>query len=233
MKIGILQCDEVPDVGSDQFPDYPEMFKTLLLATKPDLEFCIFRLFKDEFPTDLDVCDAYLFTGSRCSVYDDKHWINKSKQLVRTLYAQQKKVIGICFGHQLIAEALGGKTEKSPNGWGIGVQTWALTEELCLAGKFLKQFSLLTSHQDQVTQLPNNAIRLAGSDFCPNAAFQIDELILCFQGHPEFTTTFSRALMESRRARIGSQQVDIGIDSLSQSNHSTAIAVWMHDFLSA
>ena len=233
MKIGILQCDEVMPVFRPEFPDYPEMFERILLAVNPNLTMEVYRVIDGIHPESIHTCDAYIFTGSRYSVYEDAPWIGAAKQLVQRLHTHGKKMVGICFGHQLIAEALGGKVERSVNGWGIGVHTWTIRRNLGLKTNNDVQLSLLVSHQDQVVQLPEHAELIASSGFCPIAAFQVGNTALCFQGHPEFTPAFSRALMEHRRERIGDANVDAGIASLKQPHMSEAVARWILEFFSA
>ncbi|MCG8382713.1 MAG: GMP synthase [Gammaproteobacteria bacterium] len=232
MKIGILQCDEVMPVFRSEFPDYPEMFERILLDVNPSLTMTVYRVIDGVHPEDIDTCDAYIFTGSRYSVYEDTPWIGAAKVLVQRLYTRGKKMAGICFGHQLIAEALGGKVERSVNGWGIGVHTWTIRRNLGLKTNNDVQLSLLVSHQDQVVQLPEHAELIASSGFCPIAAFQVGNTALCFQGHPEFTPAFSRALMEHRRERIGDANVDAGIASLKQPHMSEPVARWILEFFS-
>ncbi|MCB1757690.1 MAG: type 1 glutamine amidotransferase, partial [Gammaproteobacteria bacterium] len=118
MKIGILQCDHVNELFREQFDDYPEMFINLLSAVAPQLEFEVFSLIDGEFPESLDSCDAWLITGSRHGTYEDLPWIHRLGELIRQLDADKRKVVGICFGHQMIAQALGGESGKSDKGWG-------------------------------------------------------------------------------------------------------------------
>jgi GMP synthase-like glutamine amidotransferase len=120
MKIGILKTDAVRPEWVPTFGEYPDMFERVLKLVDPDLEFEVWDIEEGEFPTTLDGIDGFIITGSKSSVYDDKPWIRSLEALVRELYEARKKVIGICFGHQLIAQALGGLVDKSPKGWGVG-----------------------------------------------------------------------------------------------------------------
>ncbi|WBV66493.1 type 1 glutamine amidotransferase [Legionella pneumophila] len=118
MNLGILLCDKVSEVFVADHGQYPEMFANLLRPADSTLELTVFDAEHGELPTDIHAVDAYLISGSRHGVNDDYPWIRKLEEFVRTLHASQKKLIGICFGHQLIAKALGGKVIKSPKGWG-------------------------------------------------------------------------------------------------------------------
>ena len=95
----------------------------------------------------------------------------------------------------------------------------------------LDYFSVIVSHQDQVAELPSDAERLAASEFCPNAMFQIGKHILTFQGHPEFTKGYSRALLESRKDIIGDLIYELGCASLKIELHSEILAQWIIRFI--
>ena len=118
MKLGILRTDTVRPEWACDFGQYPDMFVTLMGRADPTLEFVTYDVESGQYPEDIDEVDAYLITGSKSSVYDDKPWILPLIEFVKEIAARNKKIIGICFGHQLVAQALGGKTEKSDKGWG-------------------------------------------------------------------------------------------------------------------
>ena len=123
MKLGILKTDAVRPEWVPEFGEYPDMFVALLGQLDPALEFVVYDVEQGEFPDDIDEVDAYLITGSKSSVYDDKPWIAALMDFVRELDRRHKKIVGICFGHELVAQALGGKTEKSSKGWREGLHT--------------------------------------------------------------------------------------------------------------
>src|SRR5262249_13995056 len=125
MRIGILQTGAVRGDLLGEFGDYPTMFRALLANAASDepIEFRDYDVQRGEYPATLDECDAYLITGSRESVYDDLPWLPRLEEFVRMLDADRHPLVGICFGHQLVAQALGGETRKADQGWGVGVQT--------------------------------------------------------------------------------------------------------------
>jgi GMP synthase-like glutamine amidotransferase len=215
----------------DRFEDYPGMFEQLLLAEDSTLELDIFAALDGELPENLEACDAYLITGSRFGVYEDHQWIRDLEALVRNLFAAAKPVIGICFGHQIIAKALGGQVEKSSKGWGVGVHTWKLEARPDWMNHSDEHFSMLVSHQDQVHALPANGKTLAQSEFCSIAAFQIGSTALGFQGHPEFSKAYSEAIMELRRDIIGEDVYQSGMASLSEVPQGDLVARWTLDFI--
>lgn len=231
MKLGILKTDAVRPEWVPEFGEYPDMFMQLLAAEDPQLEFVIWDAEEGELPDDVNAADAYLITGSKSSVYEDKPWIHALMDFVRELHAHEKKILGICFGHQLVAQALGGKTEKSEKGWGVGLQKYAFTETPAWHDQGDAGFQILASHQDQVTVLAEGARTLASSDFCENAVCQIGNHILTFQGHPEFVTNYSREIMEFRRGSIGEETYESGMASLAEAPEQARVARWMLNFL--
>ncbi|MCX2979873.1 GMP synthase [Halieaceae bacterium IMCC14734] len=233
MKIGILKTDSVRAELVDEFGEYPGMFQQLLRAVDPELEFIVFDVEAGEFPQQLDVADGWLITGSKSSVYEDKPWIHQLQQLVQRLHQERRKLVGICFGHQLVAQALGGATEKSSKGWGVGVHAATFSARPNWSDDDAMEFRLLVSHQDQVTQLPPEAKILAGSEFCENAVCQIGDHILTFQGHPEFVPAYSENLLNIRRDIIGEDNYRGGMASLSLPLDRGRVARWILNFLRA
>ena len=231
MKIGILQCDSTNENFRDEHGNYPEMFMSLFKSVDPDLDFKNYDVQLEQYPQTLKECDAYLITGSRLSVYDDEPWIRKLEKYVVELHRQKHPLLGICFGHQMVAKALGGKTEASERGWGVGVQNYQTVTTQAWIEPALEQFSLLASHKDQVTKLPEGAELIAESDFCPYAAFRIDDHILTFQGHPEFQKAYSKALLNLRKEILGPKVFEAGMKSLEQTIQPQQIAHWMLNFL--
>lgn len=233
LRIGLLQCDNVTDDLVGIHGNYPEMFEDMLLEQDQDIEIAVYDLTANQFPVDLSSCDSYLITGSRYSVYDDIPWIHKAKKLVIKLAESNIPTVGICFGHQLIAESLGGKVSKAiDKGWGVGALSWNLTEKTeWMNEKTSDSFSLHASHQDQVTILPPNAKTIATSKFCPIASFQISNHLLSFQGHPEYSKDFIKALMSKRIDKIGKEVFDCAIDSLKYNVDANTVGFWIVNFL--
>lgn len=231
MKIAILQTDTVRPEFAVDYGQYPQMFSDLLCQVDPQLEFATFDVEHLQYPRNLDAYDAFLITGSRCSVYEDLPWIHQLIEFVRQLHQQHKIIIGICFGHQLVAQALGGKTEKAASGWGVGVHPAHWYQRPAWIDGAGDEFKLLVSHQDQVTEPATGSVVLAGSDFCPNAVCQLGDNILTFQGHPEFVSGYSRDLMQLRREILGEEVYQQGMASLAQTTDQVDVARWIIDFM--
>lgn len=231
MKIAILQTDTVRPKFAVTYGQYPQMFASLLRQVEPALEVESFDVEHMEYPATLDGYDAFLITGSRASVYEDLPWIGRLEDFVRQLHQQRRIIIGICFGHQLVAQALGGKTEKAAVGWGVGVHAAHWYQRPDWACGADDDFRLLVSHQDQVTQPATGSAVLAGSDFCPNAVCQIGDHILTFQGHPEFVIGYSRDLLQMRSEQLGEAVYQAGMKSLQESTNEREVARWIIAFI--
>ncbi|MBT7671120.1 MAG: C26 family cysteine hydrolase domain-containing family, partial [Proteobacteria bacterium] len=147
---------------------------------------------------------------------DQNEWTEKFGEFVSDTHKLKIPFVGICYGMQMMAKALGGTVEYAEKGWGVGVVTSTVYEKAQWMANHKEAANLVVSHQEQVTELPAEAVLLAGSDFCPNGIFQVGSSMLGIQGHPEFTTDYSRALMDARRNIIPAEAVEAGMDSLSK-----------------
>ncbi|MHA6262693.1 type 1 glutamine amidotransferase [Arenibacterium sp. CAU 1754] len=187
MKIGILQTGHAPQDLMGESGDYDQMFRTLLSGHGFDFE--TFSVVDMGFPAGPEVADAWLITGSRHGAYEDHPWIPKLEALIRDIHALRKPMIGVCFGHQIIAQALGGTVEKFAGGWAVG------RTEYDMGGQTL---ALNAWHQDQVTRRPEGARVLASNAFCENAILAYDDTIWTVQPHPEFNAGFVHGLIQTR-----------------------------------
>ena len=228
-KLGILVTDDIaPEL--QHFGDYPQMFSTLLSKQNPGIAFINYDVVAGQYPADKDECDAYLITGSKADSYADTPWIVALREYVRQLYEAEKPFVGICFGHQLIALALGGDAGKSEKGWGIGVHQYQFEDH----PDWLEAdntFQMLAMHQDQVKQLPPDATLLASSEFCPFAAYSIKNKVLCFQAHPEFVADYSRGLIARRHHLIPEQTRQKAEASFSQPLDHDKVGMWINAFI--
>lgn len=231
MKIGILQADDVNPVLQPEHGNYPQMFEKALRAVLPDCELPVYRVLDGELPATTTECDAWLITGSKFGVNDGLHWIEALSDFVRTLWAEQRPLVGICFGHQLMARALGGTVVKSDKGWGVGLSFNQVIERKLWMQPWQEGLDLLVSHQDQVVVLPEEAQVLASSDFCPYYLIQYGECFLSVQGHPEFCVDYCRALMEMRRDILPAPRLRAGRASLNAEADSQLMMRWIASFL--
>ncbi len=187
MKIGILQTGQAPEPLREQTGDYPGLFERLLAGH--GFDFVTWHVEAMEFPASIHDADGWLITGSRHGVYEDHPFIAPLEQFVRDALAAELPVVGICFGHQIMAQALGGKVEKFAGGWAVGAQGYEFGDAT---------LTLNAWHQDQVTEPPAGAKLLASNDFCAYAALSYGETGFSVQPHPEFDDSFIMGLIETR-----------------------------------
>jgi GMP synthase-like glutamine amidotransferase len=227
MKLGLLVCDHVRPEFLGISGDYDDMFRRLF-ADHEEVEVVVYDAIGGELPADPAECDAWMTTGSRHSVNDEEPWIRDLEDFVRETQTAEVPFIGICFGHQLIAKALGGSVVKSERGWGVGLKEVEVKEDLGLGSSY----RVLTSHQDQVETLPPGGEILGWNEHCPVSMLGVGPTILGIQGHPEFEAAYSSTLMESRRGHlISDETVDAGIASLEEEPESGRLAEWILRFV--
>ncbi|MGD9601006.1 MAG: type 1 glutamine amidotransferase [Gammaproteobacteria bacterium] len=229
--IGILACGPVRDELVATHGEYPAMIARLLQDVDPSVRTTAYRVYLDEFPVDVTAHGAYIISGSRFSVYDPDPWIARLEAFVRALHAARIPTVGICFGHQLISRALGGAADKAPQGWGIGRHVAQVLHRPAWMQPPAAQYGVFVSHQDQVTQLPPGAARLATSAHCPNAMFVLDDVLLGIQGHPEFTGAFAHALAAGRGAVYGEDVLAAALPTYCEPVDSALLARWMLQFI--
>ena len=226
MKIGILETGYPPGALASRFGDYPRMFADLL---GEDFEIHSFDVQAGEMPDTSAGLDAFLITGSPAGVYEPLPWIAPLEEFVRASGATP--MIGVCFGHQLMAQALGGKVEKSGKGWGAGLHRYEVVQtEPWMDGT--RTIRIPASHQDQVVVQPPATRVLAASAFTPFAALGwMDRPAISFQFHPEFSPEFAKALIEQRYDVV--PDPDAAIASLNAPNDNRVVAGWIQRFLRA
>ena len=234
MRIGILQCDHVRDIFREQgFDSYPDMFMDCFNRAAPNLEFASYDCVSGEFPENPRECDAFITTGSRHSVLDDFGWIDTLEDFVLDTLDAGTRYVGICFGHQLLAPALGGRVVQADVGWGVGVSSNTIaTPQWWMGDERKNHINLIVSHQDQVVELPSDVAVLGGSEFCPIYFCQLGDNAFTVQGHPEFSRGYSRALMEFRRDIIPAPVVETGLASLEKSIDDDLFFRWIVKFMS-
>ena len=229
--VGIIKADEIDTEIRSRFGDSHSIFKRLFTMASADhllLQFYDARAC--HYPKDLDECDGYLITGSRHCAFIDTPWIYQLLQFVRTLDQKQKKLIGICFGHQCIALALGGSVVRAKQGWGLGVHEYQILLPGLLDDVARTILRLYCSHEDQVSSLPERAKRLLTSDFCENAGMVVEDHIISFQAHPEFEKDFAEYLILNREKDLGPNFTPT-LATLSSDVDSVSVARSMVRFL--
>lgn len=187
MRIGILQCGQSPAQLKPDLGDYPDMFMRLLDGR--GFDFTTWHVEGMEFPQDIHDADGWLVTGSRHGAYEDHAFIPPLEDFIRRVHDAGVPMVGICFGHQIIAQALGGTVVKHPGGWAVGAQDYDFGGQAV---------TLNAWHQDQVVALPAGAQVAGRNAFCENAALIYGDRAFTVQAHPEFGDDFIQGLMDTR-----------------------------------
>lgn len=225
MNVGILETGRPPGDLATRFGDYPAMFAELL---GPGFATATYDVAAGGLPERPEAHPAYIVTGSPAGVYDDLPWIGPLKEFLRAAKGQAK-LVGVCFGHQVMAEAFGGRVEKSHKGWGVGLQTYEVTGRASWMDES-ERVAIPVSHQDQVVVQPPQTSVLAASAFTPFGVLAYaDQPALSMQFHPEFAPDYAKALIRLRRDAFPDPEA--ALDSLDRPNDRERVAGWIRRFL--
>jgi GMP synthase-like glutamine amidotransferase len=230
MRIGLLVVGHVDEASRAVAGDYPQLFGALL--ADHDLELVEYDLASGRLPTSVAECDGWICSPSRSSVYDDLEWIGPAEDLLREVIATERPYVGICFGHQLLAQALGTTVERYPGGWQVGAQTYELVQTPPWMDPPRETFTLIASHQDQVAAVPEGAALLARGVTGESAVagFTVGERAWTLQAHPEFVAPLADHLLARRIELIGAERAATARDSLATPLDRAVVGSWIATF---
>lgn len=231
MRLGLLLVGHVADASTHIAGDYPELFGALL--HEADLDLVRYDLDADRFPESVDECDGWLVSPSRCSVTDAHPWIASAQDLLRELIARERPYVGICFGHQLAAQAFGAEVRRAEAGWQVGVHDYEVTRTYAWMDPAVSSVALIASHEDQVQTVPSSAEILLRSDGCPVAGLAFGDRAWTVQAHPEFVPELADHLLAQRIDLIGATKVATARASLTRPTDSAVLAAWIARFFAA
>ena len=232
MKLCILENDDLVPEAAQKYQGYGAMVARVFRdAGAKDWQFDVFHTPAFEYPATFDSYDAVLLTGSKADSFSDEPWVVELRKRVTGLLERKKKLLGICFGHQLIAICLGAKVGRAPQGWGVGRMSYDWHTADLLPAPEDNKMSLLVSHRDQVFELPENAVLLASNAHCPVAGYAVGEEVFCVQGHPEFVAEYSAFLMGRRREMLGEELYTNAVKSLEHGHDGLNVTRMMIAFV--
>jgi GMP synthase-like glutamine amidotransferase len=230
VRVGLLLCDHVRPGFRAVAGDYPDFFASMFGA-HPDIELVTFDLTEGEFPPDLDACDGWITTGSRHSVHDQIDWIGRLGDLIRRFDEEGRRFVGVCFGAQMLAHALGGVVVTAPQGWQVGVKEVEVVARRPWMDPPAASYRILHSNADQIVDPGPRLSVLGCSPGVPISLVAGGDHMIGFQGHPDFERAYASVLMEARRGQIPDPVVDAGLSTLGMTPDRPLLAAWIARFL--
>lgn len=225
-RLAIVKTGAPPPALALRHGDYPAMFAALMGG---GYAIQTFDAQAGDWP-DPQTFDAAIITGSSAGVYETDPWIGQLLDWIRAARGRTR-LVGVCFGHQAMAEALGGRVEKSDRGWGVGLHRYDVGSIEPWMTPAAATIAIPASHQDQVVEKPADARILLSSAFTPFAGLAWDEDAISFQGHPEFTPAYAADLTGGRRERIGEAVTDRALATLSEPDDRALVGDWLRRFI--
>ena len=231
MKLTIIQTGDVPLPLRGQFGPYRKMFETMFDGTGQGFSYDMIPVSDGAPLPDPSSLEGIVITGSAAGVYDDLPWLGPLRAFIRDAYGKQTKMLGVCFGHQIMADALGGDVRKSEKGWGLGRHTYTVKSRPDFMRSGPMALAIACSHQDQVITPPSDAEVILSSDFTPNAGLAYrNGAALSVQPHPAFADDYTIALAELRRGKAPDHLVDRALASVATPSNSGDVASYIGQF---
>ncbi|MCZ4271698.1 type 1 glutamine amidotransferase [Maritalea porphyrae] len=233
MKVSVFQTGLVAEPLRGRFDNYGKMFADLVGDGGGKFTYETVSLIEDEPLPNIDDVEAIIITGSSLGVYDKKPWMDPLRDFIREAYARSIPMIGVCFGHQILADALGGVVKKSEKGWGVGRHQYAITQKSAYMADAPDQMQFNVIHQDQVITPPSISKVIGGNDFTPNAMLEYDNgAAISIQAHPEFENEYAKAVYTLRSGELFDPKVgEEAVASAQTQNDNELMAEYFRRFL--
>ena len=232
LKIAVLLTNDDTSAFAAAFPNDGQKVVNLLQIQRPDWIFEVLPVVDGVLPPSPFAFDGYVITGSPASVNDEKlEWLGPFLEFIRQIDTVKKPLVGLCFGHQAVARALGGQVARHAQGWGLGTAITHWRECGSWMQPFMAETTLMAAHNEQVTQMPPGASCLGGSDFCPIGSMQLGQHIWTTQYHPEMPLNFMQALLGYLADKLDAATLNRAHQSLSQEADASVFGRWMVQFI--
>ena len=232
MKLTIIQTGEVPPALRPRFGPYPAMFRRMFAEAGQHFEYETVAVHEGAAFPDPATLEGIIVPGSAAGVYDTHPWLDPLRDFIRAAYAEAIPMLGVCFGHQIMADALGGDVRKSEKGWGLGRHVYEVASRPAFLRTEAPALAIACSHQDQVIAPPAEAEVFLASEFTPNAGLVYRSgAAISLQPHPEFEDDYTMALAELRRGKAPDDVIESAIASVSRPSDSREIAGYLGAFL--
>jgi GMP synthase-like glutamine amidotransferase len=228
--IGILACDHVgPELrDASRGRDYDDMYGEMMRAAEPSIRTRTYDVVGGELPDSPLECDAWVITGARYDAYRDEPWIVALRTFIAGVVEHRSRLVGVCFGHQAVAHALGGKAENTGT-WKAGPQLLHVDDTPWFEGGAVRVYAM---HQDVASVIPPGARTIASGATAEHPMFLVGDNILCIQDHPEYDAAYISGLVEARRPRMGDEVTDAALATIATESVDNAVTGrWLTDFL--
>ena len=231
MKLTIIQTGDVPAPLRQKFGPYRAMFETMFDGTGQGFSYEMVAVSDGAPLPDPAGLEGIVITGSAAGVYDQLAWLDPLRAFIRAAYGKRTPMLGVCFGHQIMADALGGDVRKSDKGWGLGRHSYGVRARPDFMRTAPSALAVACSHQDQVIVPPREAEVILASDFTPNAGLVYrNGAAMSVQPHPEFADDYAVALAELRRGSAPDPLIDKALASMGTASNSRDMAGYIGQF---
>jgi GMP synthase-like glutamine amidotransferase len=228
--IGILACDHVGSelLDAARGRDYDVMYTELLRQGEPSIRTRTYDVVGGQLPHAPDECDGWIITGARYDAYRDEPWIVALRGFIQLVHGHRARLVGVCFGHQVVAHALGGRAENTGT-WKAGPQQLLVESTPWFEGGSV---TIHAMHQDVASAVPPGGRTIATGDTAEHPMFLVGDTILCVQDHPEYDASYIAGLVEARRTRMGDDITDEALARIDEvDTHNDVVAAWIANFL--
>lgn len=232
MRIAVLLTNDDTSAFAAHFPNDGQKVVQLLQPLRPDWSYEVVAVKDGVLPASALAFDGYAITGSPASVNDDSlSWVAQLLGFIREVHAARQPLLGLCFGHQAVARALGGQVARNAAGWGLGTAATHWAQPRAWMHPPVATTTLMAAHNEQVTRMPEGAECLGGSDFCPIGSMQIGQHIWTTQYHPEMPLVFMQALLGHLADKLDADTIARAHASLVNAADVPLFGQWMVQFL--